>query len=177
MGKLSVIGQNDLWPAGTHKHDLSFGIKMPENQWDFDRSTEGEPISGFDDDDRHWEEDLRTGRVHYMTGVRVRPPRSGLGLISLALSVLAAIMIVGSMIAGTIAIGQNPHLQQDSPQLLGFACVLLLGMGLSILSGILGLIGLFQPDREKTCAVIGVILAGMEIVGVSGLTLIGLILS
>ena len=150
---------------------------MPEDRWDDDDGLQaGRNWSLEDDRDRHWEEDLRTGRVHYMKGVSTGPRHSELGLVSLAISLLAGIMIAGSLVAGTVLVGLNPNLRPDNPQVLGLACGLLLGMGLSLLAGILGLVGLFQPDREKTFAALGVAVSGVEVLGITGLTLIGLVL-
>ena len=150
---------------------------MPEDRWDYEDSHQTESNWGLEDDgDRQWQEDLRTGRVHYMRGVSTGRRRSELGLVSLAISLLAGILIAGSLAAGTVLVGQNPNLPPDNPQILGLACGLLLGVGLSVLAGILGLIGMFQPDREKTFAVLGVAVSGVEVFGIIGLTLIALAL-
>jgi hypothetical protein len=100
--------------------------------------------------------------------------QSGLGIASLVISIIAALVIAVPLILAAILMAQNPNIPEDDPQVAALGCGMILGLLLAALAGILGLIGLFQPDRGKTCAALGVIISGVEICGMIGLIVLGL---
>jgi hypothetical protein len=122
-----------------------------------------------------WAEDIRSGAAWQMQSFTPRPRQSGLGIASLVLSILAGVMIGIPLVFAVILVAGNPNLAEDDPTAIGLGCTMLVGILLALLAGLLGLIGLFQPDRSRVCAVLGVLFAGIEVVGMSGLFVLGLL--
>ncbi len=52
---------------------------------------------------------------------------------------------------------------------------MIVGILLAGLAVVLGLIGLFQQERSKTCAVLGLLFGGIELCGMGGLLVLGLL--
>lgn len=124
----------------------------------------------------HWEEDIRSGAAWQMQGYARSPQQSGLGIASLVLSIIAGLMIGVPLIFAAMLVAQNPNLAEDDPTAIGLGCAMLIGVLLAVLAGVLGLIGLFQPDRSRVCAILGLLFAGVEVIGIGALMLLGLLL-
>lgn len=125
--------------------------------------------------DEDWAEDLRTGAAYELHGETLSLPQSGLGIASLIVSIVAGLMIAISLAIAVALLMENPNPPEDSPAILGVGCTLMAGLMLAIVAGLLGAIGLFQPDRSKTCATLGVLFAAIEVFGIVGLFVIGLL--
>lgn len=123
-----------------------------------------------------WAEDVRSGAAWQMQGFTPRPQQSGLGIASLVLSIVAGLMIGVPMIFAVSLVARNPNLAEDDPTAIGLGCAMLIGVLLAVLAGVLGLIGLFQPDRSRVCAILGLLFAGGEVIGFGALMLLGLLL-
>ncbi|MCA9076895.1 MAG: hypothetical protein KDA93_17850 [Planctomycetaceae bacterium] len=107
------------------------------------------------------------GRYHQL-------PHSGLGIASVALTVFAGLGIMGTFI-GAVFVGiENPNPRQDDPQLIAIGCSMILSMLVAAIGGGLGLIGLFQSDRQKLFPILGCLFAALECGGVLALMAIGL---
>jgi hypothetical protein len=101
-------------------------------------------------------------------------PHSQLGIASLALSVFAGFFLfVAVMIAGIMETTRKGGMDETSnaAAILGLAILGLLG--LEAIAGVLGLVGLFQTDRKRIFAVIGLFLSAMAFLGIVGLIILG----
>ena len=147
---------------------------MSDDRWNQDNAwAEESRWSRSDEAEQHWAEDVRSGAAYHMQGQSASVPQSGLGIASLILSILAgAVMVVPLTLAILLL---DPNLQEDDPRVMALGCALISGLLLAALAGLLGVIGLFQPDRGKTCAVLGLLFAAAEIVGLLGLIAIGML--
>ncbi len=103
-------------------------------------------------------------------------PHSGLGIASVILTVFAGLGVTVSVVAATVLAIQNPALAEDDPQIIAVGCGILASLPLAMIGGLLGLIGLFQPDRNRLFAILGCIFAVLEVGGVGALLLIGLLM-
>jgi hypothetical protein len=121
-----------------------------------------------------WAEDIRSGAAWQMQGHAPPSQQSGLGMASLVLSLIAGAMLGIPLVGAVMLFTQNPNLVENDPRAVGLGCAMLVGMVLALLAGLLGLIGLFQPDRARTCALLGVLFAGIEVFGMAGLLVLGL---
>jgi len=153
---------------------------MSDDAWNQDNAWAEPPrkpenAAWTDAGEADWAEDIRTGAAWQMTGQAVIEPQSGLGILSLVLSLVAGLMIALPLAFGVAMVAQNPNMAPHEPIVAGVACTMLLGLLLAVFAGILGLVGLFQPNRRKTCAVIGLLFAGGEVLGIAGLFVIGLL--
>jgi hypothetical protein len=101
--------------------------------------------------------------------------QSGFGIASLVLSIVAGLLIVLPIIAATVLVAANPNPRPDDPQFIVLGCAMLSGLTVAVLAGVFGLIGVFQPDRGKICAVLGITISAVEILGLAGLLLLGLL--
>lgn len=123
-----------------------------------------------------WMADVASGNAHVMQGYAVSPPQSGLGIASLVLSVIAGLLIAATMVWSAVLVAGNPNIPEDDPRIVGVGCGIILGILLAGLAGVLGLVGLFQPDRGKTCAVLGLLIGGVEVLGAVGIVVLGLMM-
>lgn len=151
---------------------------MTGDHWqDDDRWEQHSPWVDPQSAENEWEEDLRQGAAYEMQGHSVSHPQSGLGIASLILSLVAGLLVAVPLVVGVVLIAQNPNLAEDDPQILALGCSMLSGLAMAGVAAVLGVIGLFQPDRGKTCAIIGLIFASLQVVGIVGLLLIGLLVA
>ncbi|WP_036718433.1 hypothetical protein, partial [Paenibacillus harenae] len=124
--------------------------------------------------------------------------QSGLGIASFVLALLSVVLIIVSIVFGTMFADQivNSDLaladpsdpaafQQTFEELGGDVLVPIMIAGLSIIAAIgisfigliLGIIGLFSKNRRKVFGIIGVVLNGLLVVGAILLIVIGLAIS
>ena len=123
-----------------------------------------------------WAQDIQTGAAWQMQGFPRSQQQSGLGIASLVLSIIAGVMIGVSFVVSAVVFAGNPNPAENDPIALAIGCTVLVGIMLALLAGLLGLIGLFQPDRARTCAVLGVLFAGIEVFGLAGMVVLALLL-
>lgn len=148
---------------------------MSEDQWNQDQAWAEESRWTRSDDQNHdWAEDVRTGAALNVSAQTANVPQSGLGIASLVLSIIAGLVMVVPLFFAAVLVAQNPNIADDDPQAVALGCGMIVGVLLAALAGILGLVGLFQPDRGKTCAILGTLFAGIEIIGMIGLIVLGL---
>jgi hypothetical protein len=129
-----------------------------------------------DPDTSEWAEDIRTGAAYQMQGYAPSPQQSGLGIASLVLSIIAGLMLGVPLVIAMVLVARNPNLAEDDPRAMVVGCAMLVGLLLAVVAGILGLIGLFQPDRSRVCAALGVVFAGIEVFGMAGMLVLGLLI-
>ncbi len=108
-------------------------------------------------------------------GGAVPLPHSGLGIASVILTVFAGLGVTVSVVAATVLALQNPALPEDNPQIIAAGCGILASLFLAAVGGLLGLIGLFQPNRNRLFAILGCVFAVLELGGVGALLVIGLL--
>lgn len=106
-----------------------------------------------------------------------KPKKHGkLGIASFLISLLVGFSFVAMIVVLGIIETRNPGAfdeDKTSTIILGFA---ILGfIGLTIVGFILGLVGLFMPDRQKLFSILGVVFNGLVVFGIVGLMVIGLI--
>jgi hypothetical protein len=97
---------------------------------------------------------------------------SGFGIISFVLSLLCGLGMIVLIVAAVLMESEN--LPEDSPQLmlLGFGVI---GIGLSeLFAAIFGFVALFQPDRKKIFAILGLVFSIGAILLFGGLVILGL---
>lgn len=128
-----------------------------------------------DPGESEWAEDIRSGAAYQMQGYGHSPQQSGLGIASLVLSLIAGLMLGIPLIVVIVLVARNPNLPENDPTAIGVGCTMLVGLLLAVGAGILGLIGLFQPDRSRVCAVLGLVFSVIEVFGIGGLILLGLL--
>jgi hypothetical protein len=103
-----------------------------------------------------------------------RLPHSGLGVASFIISLIVIVLTVLVVLLSVVARANRAH-HSTADAMLGitllFGCTGLLAcvVGLS-----LGVAGVFQEDRNRTFAVVGIILNGLVILGTVALILIGM---
>ncbi len=102
------------------------------------------------------------------------PRHSGVGITSFALSMLSGISLFALFgVAGYLESQSPAGMSEEDPttMLLGVA---LLGAGMAqFLAFILGAVGLFQPNRKKIFAILGLIFSLVAIVTFGGLMVVG----
>ncbi len=97
---------------------------------------------------------------------------SGFGIISFLLSLVSGLGMVVLIVAAVLMESEN--LPDDSPQLmlLGFGVI---GIGLmELFAAIFGFVALFQPDRKKIFAILGLVFSVGAILLFGGLVILGL---
>jgi hypothetical protein len=108
---------------------------------------------------------------------RQEPPHSGLGIASFALSIFLGLVVFLLIVVAGVLEATNPGMSNNSPavMLLGLAFIAaLLG---DVAALILGAAGLFQENRKKVFALLGVIFSGLLLLGSLFLILLGMLVS
>jgi hypothetical protein len=102
------------------------------------------------------------------------PPQkhSGVGIASFVLAIVA---VVGELVLITVAaVLVQQGKSQRSPAMMVTGCLLIAGLGVCVVGAILGIVGLFLPNRKKVFAILGLCFNGMILLAVLGLMVIGL---
>ena len=100
---------------------------------------------------------------------------SGIGIASFILSLLCGLTLVGIIIvAMVIGARSGGELDERSPAVMAIGCSALLGLALTLLGLILGIVGIMQKDRKKTFAILGLIFNAVILVGTVALILVGM---
>ncbi len=153
-------------------NDSSDPADDPHDPWD-----EYAEQSSTDEAQDRWAEwsqlgyDTPDGRV-----VAAPLPHSGLGIASFILTVFAGVSIMVSVIAIIVLALENPVMPERNPQVMGAACGVMVSLFPAAVGGLLGLIGLFQPNRNRLFAILGCLFAALEIGGFAALLAVGLLL-
>lgn len=184
-----------VWWSGTLSesdmlhNDLSLPPRMPtSDDWQDDRNVwqdDPDPWDAYgqslqqpeepahtDDQWAHWQQqgyDTPAGPGRYD-----EPSHSGLGIASVVLTVFAGLGIMGTFIGALFVVAQNPNPREDDPQIIAIGCSMILSLLVAGIGGLLGVIGLFQPDRQKLFPILGCLFAALECGGVLALMAIGL---
>ena len=106
----------------------------------------------------------------------VAPPKrhSGLGITSLIIAILTGLGDVALfLICGLIAAGGDPNSIDDGIAMM-IGLVLIASLGISLVGTALGIAGLVQSSRNRTLAVLGLILNGLIFFGMFGLIALSL---
>lgn len=105
------------------------------------------------------------------------PPKkhSEVGIASIIIAIVAGLLALVSLIGAVILVSQGRG-QSDSAMVL-CGCGMLLSFPLFIIGGILGLIGLFNSERIRTTAIVGIILNVLPCLMLLLLIIIGLMKS
>lgn len=99
---------------------------------------------------------------------------SGLGIASLIISILAGMGLVAVIaVIGYLEVTTPNGINEESPLVIGLGLSILGLLLLDFLAAILGFVGLFQPDRKKLLAVLGLFLSSGTIVAYIGLAILG----
>jgi hypothetical protein len=133
-----------------------------------------------DDDDR----DERRGRRRYEDDegeydFRKRDePHSGAGIASVVIAGLAGLaFLILIAVAGVMAQGQGGELDENSPETIVLGMALLADAALALIGVIVAIVGLAQKDRKKVSCILGVVINGLLLLGMSGLICIGIAMS
>ena len=105
-------------------------------------------------------------------------PHSGFGIAS---CVLAALLFLceasGFGIAGILEVSSHGS-ASNNPALMGtIGLLILLGIGLGLIGLGMGIAGLFQQDRRRSLAVVGLIVNGVITLGAGALVTVGMIMN
>lgn len=101
---------------------------------------------------------------------------SGLGITSFVIALIAALFLfLLVIVAGLMEASSPGGMDEESIQAILVGLLLFAGTGIDLVSLLLGIIALFQKDRKKVFAILGVVLSGVTLLGVGGLVILGLI--
>ncbi len=101
--------------------------------------------------------------------------QSGLGIASLVIAILAGVAIFALIVyAGMMAASSGGEIDEESPLAIALGLGLFAVIGLHLLGIGLGVAGLFQSNRARTVAVLGLTLNFLIIAGFVCLMVIGL---
>ena len=105
----------------------------------------------------------------------VRRQHSGMGVASFVLALIAGLGTFAVFAwAGYVAINTPGGISESSPVAMAIGLAIIACGGLLLLGAALGVAGLFQSDRKKSLAVIGLILNGLAIVATLGVMALGM---
>jgi hypothetical protein len=101
---------------------------------------------------------------------------SGPGLASFVIGILSAVGILGVLFAAGVIGVSNPELadQEDSPVLMGIGFGIIGFTGLALVGGLIGLVGVLQPQRKRIFSILGIIFNGVCVALVGVILAIGL---
>lgn len=108
-------------------------------------------------------------------------PHSGLGIASLAVGVLAGVLMCAGIVAAAAAVGTHaPQVAEESPQLVAAGCSMagcsmLVACGANLVGLALGGAGLAQA-RNRLFPILGVSLNGLSLVVVAILFVLGTVM-
>ncbi len=105
-----------------------------------------------------------------------RLQHSGVGIAGFCLSILAVLMLGGTMVAsvGMAMQAKNPGQKPDQNTVMAMGCAAILSALLSVVGLVLGLVGVVQKNRKMVFTVIGLVINGLICLSVLGLIVIGL---
>ena len=109
---------------------------------------------------------------------RVKSKHSGFGVASFIISILAGLLMFLVFVIGTIMQLSTPGgMDQQSIQamLVGLSIIALLFI--DIVAVVLGIVGLFQKERKKLFAILGIIFSSATVISMIVLIIVGLLMS
>jgi len=99
---------------------------------------------------------------------------SGTGIASFLICLLAALAFFGAIgYAIFLQSQQQGELDEESPQVLMLGGVFILAVVFNIIALILGLVGIFQPDRKRVFAILGTVFSILLLLGGTALIVAG----
>ena len=103
------------------------------------------------------------------------PTNSGIGVASFIISLIAAASLLVLIVIAAMMAAEAPggELDENSPQVVGLGCAMLIGGGLALVGVILGIVGLNQQGRKKVFPALGLIINGGMILLLVGLMILG----
>lgn len=105
----------------------------------------------------------------------VQKKHSGLGLASFILSIFSLVALFAALIVFGVIEAQNPGgLDEESPVFIALGLAIILFFVLSIVAFGLSIAGLFQKERKKVFAVVGLILSALTVLVIVLLMAIGI---
>lgn len=105
---------------------------------------------------------------------RLEAPHSGLGIASFIISLLGGLTaFVTVVLAGLMASGPR-GMDENSPEAFAVGCTIFGVIGLILVGLALGVAGLFQQERKKVFAVLGVVFNALVVVFICGIMAVGL---
>ena len=103
---------------------------------------------------------------------------SGFGIASFVLSILIGIgFFVLFIVAGVIEANTPGGMDEESTAAIAVGLLLFFGMFSSLVAIVLGFVGVFQQNRKKVFAILGIAFNSMIILGTIGLVILGLAIS
>ena len=102
---------------------------------------------------------------------------SGFGISSFILSIIAGLGIAVTFTGLVVAQIQNGVIDERSPAMIGLGCLIISCIGCDLLALIFGCCGLFQPQRNKIFAILGIAFSTITLLGLAGLMIFGLMTS
>lgn len=102
--------------------------------------------------------------------------QSGLGVASFVIAMLCGLTFFGALVvAGVVGLraAEEGGGQPSGALMMMIGFAILGAMGLALLGGILGLVALFQSDRKRLFAVLGLILNLLVFLGIGGIFAVG----
>ncbi len=106
-----------------------------------------------------------------------KPKHSGLGIASLVIAVISILLFCLGLGVAVFASASDPatieSMPSDSPLYLTVGLMICFGGGLDLVGLGLGIGGLFQPDRNKTFAILGTVFNLLFLCAVGMLMVIG----
>ena len=100
---------------------------------------------------------------------------SGIGITSFVIALFAGLfMFLLIIMAGILEASSPGGIDEDSMQALTVGLLIFAAMSVDLVALVLGIIGLFQKDRKKLFPILGTVLAGASLVGITSLMILGL---
>ena len=123
-------------------------------------STPGAPLSDPEPDDDY--------------NLRRPAPHSGMGVTSFIMALLTGTVTVATMIVAAIMGAQKGPLQGRDPAAVTIGLTIIGSGILSLVGAVLGVVGLFQPDRRTFFAILGIVFNLLVVVGICADVALGL---
>lgn len=107
----------------------------------------------------------------------LRQKHSELGVASLCLGVLVGFIDVGAVVGAGVLGMQAQGGEPPQGPLMIIVLAILGGAFLNVLGFVMGAVALFQRNRQRAFAVVGVIVNGLILLGMAGLMVVGMMMA
>lgn len=132
------------------------------------------PRRRYDDDDDELD-DIRVQRYREPKADDGPLPQSGLGIVSLFISIFAGIASFATVVGLVIvAMHQNGQPNDKDPAVMAAGLAILVVCASALIGVVLGIVGSIQPDRGSVCGIIGSIFNALILLGFGALICLGL---
>lgn len=109
---------------------------------------------------------------------RQPPAQSGVGVTSFVLAMIGGIALLSLVVVAGVMETQTPGgMEEQSPQAIAVGMGILVGLVVNVVGVVLGIVAVFQPDRKKVFAVLGLTFNALILLAIAGLMVIGLMMS